>query len=178
MTGDDGRAMGSGLPTVSHMLTHGLVAPAVCMGQVVTGGFKPMAPLDLRVAWQLVRHHVERLVQLKRRLLGDGAARLAYDPRNPSQKQHVHVNLAAPTTSAGLYMLPMFVVLSALVMGVKVSERLGKGLSCSGLRAVMVVHCDGVHEWKAVVVVHSGGVRSCWRLYDAGAARLQRGRVL
>lgn len=91
------------------------------MRQVVTGGFKPMAPLDLRVAWQFVRHHVERLVQLKRRLLGDGAARLAYDPRISSQKQHVHVNLAAPTTSAGMYMLPMFVVLSALVMGVKVS---------------------------------------------------------
>lgn len=120
------------------------------MLQEVTGGFTKTAPQDLEVAWQLLLLHVDKLEGLARRLLGikepkpvqdltgrvlDSNKRspLALDPRDPGDR-HVHVNLVAPTNGPGIYMVPIFVALAALVMGVKVRGRQAGTVMASGWR--------------------------------------------
>lgn len=68
-----------------------------CSLQELTGGFKEVAAQDLQLAWQLLLLHVDKLGPL-------------------------HVNLIAPLTAPGMYMVPIFVTLSALVMGLEVGS--------------------------------------------------------
>lgn len=84
--------------------------------QVVTGGQAETAMHDYLLASQLLLHHIEQLEELAK---SHGHASLAYDPREPDDRQPF-VNLSPPSKASGLYVLPMFVALASLMTGLQV----------------------------------------------------------
>lgn len=86
---------------------------------MITGGYKVTADNDLEIAWRLVQRHVERLEALVRSKR-PADPRLAFDPRSPGDL-HAHVSLHAPECGPGLFCVPIFLVLCALVTGLQVS---------------------------------------------------------
>jgi hypothetical protein len=92
---------------------------------VITGGYKVTADNDLAIAWRLVQRHVERLEALVRSKR-PADPRLAFDPRSPGDF-HAHVSLHVPECGPGLFCVPIFLVLCALVTGLQVS---GHTLGC------------------------------------------------
>lgn len=82
---------------------------------MITGGYSETGELDLRLAQQLVLKHISELEALVRSVKKGGSSGLAYDPRQSGVDRLPHINIHPGCSGPGMYPLPIFVALAALV---------------------------------------------------------------
>lgn len=89
---------------------------------MITGGYSETGELDLRLAQQLVLKHISELEALVRSVK-KGSSGLAYDPRQSGVDRLPHINIYPGCSGPGMYPLPIFVALAALVTGLQVGRQ-------------------------------------------------------